>query len=188
MKISTKIISFILFSLLASCNRTNDENNISEITDFFENTFESNDDENFTINENIKLDISNVNIFENIHASPYNYKDENGFIFNELFPLTENKKGFCIIESDNINIAYQAWGFDYKIMAYSIIKRNDIYPLGEYIGIREDSIIKIFGGTLLEESDGKHISFINKNNNKIIFTIEGGIVSKIDVIASLVLY
>jgi hypothetical protein len=156
--------------------------------DIAENKFESNDGENFTIDGNIKLDISDMNIFENIYASPYRYKDENGFIFNELFPLTENKKGFCIIESDNIKIAYQAWGSDYKIMAYSIIKRNSIYPLGKYIGIREDTIIKIFGGTLSEENSGKYISFINKDNNKIIFTIEYGIVSKVDVVESLVLY
>jgi len=123
------------------------------------------------INENEKIDISDIDIFQNIYKLPYPYKDLDGFNYDERFPLI-NKKGLCVVESENITIMYQAWGGDYFVSVFEIKKRNDIYSLGKYIGVKSDIIINIFGGKLKEYENKQYISYTKKNDNRITFSLK----------------
>jgi hypothetical protein len=175
---------------IISCNNklqkiTNDIGKIQTIGIIEEDLSDTEFD--WRIGENEKINISDIDIFQNIYELPYPYKNLEGFNYNEMFPLINNK-GLCIVENENITVMYQAWGSDYFISQYEIKNRNDIYSLGKYIGIKADVIISIFGGEIKGKENAQFISFLNKKDNRITFFVEDNIVTKIEIRSSDVVF
>jgi hypothetical protein len=175
------LIQLVFIVILISCNnkpeRKIEKPDLIETNDSID-VILSDYEFDWQIDENVKINISDIDVFQNIYELPYPYKDLEGFIYNEMFPIINNK-GLCIVESENISIMYQAWGSDYFISAFEIKNRNNIYSLGKYIGVKADVILKIFDGNIEENGESQYISYKNKYNNRITFFIENDIISRI---------
>jgi hypothetical protein len=180
-KLLSIIIQLVFFVILISCNykseRKVENNDLIETSDSVD-VILSDYEFDWQIDENIKINISDIDIFQNIYELPYPYKDLEEFIYNEMFPLINNR-GLCVVENENITIMYQAWGSDYFISMFWIKSRNTIYSLGKYIGVKSNVILNIFDGEIEEDGELQYISYKNKSNNRITFFIENDIISSI---------
>jgi hypothetical protein len=172
------IIQLIVILFIISCNNRSKENynfDVIEIVDY-DNNLPTYDYDNLIHEE---IEISDIDVFDNIFETPYPYRELEGFHVDEINPLTEDGKGHFVVENENIEILYVVWNFDYQIWFYEIKKRNNIYPLGKYIGIESEIILKIFGESKRTNDSVKSISYKNEDQDTIVFLIENNIITRI---------